>query len=107
MGQQQMDAVVDKWTGLEDHMLKKKVEEIGKNARDADPYHHCTPLLYHFDFTWLQRSFSPVKRPAPHEQQKKWPAEDQRIGAKDHQRVQQRKCPRMDIHILKKCVVEL
>ena len=107
MRQKQMDAVVDEWTGLEDHMLKQKVQEIRKNARDADPHHHCSPLLDHLDFTWLQRSFSPVKRPAPHEQQKKRPAENQRIGAKDHQRVQQRNCPGMDIHILKKRVVEL
>ena len=107
MSQQQMDAVVDEWTGFEDHTLKQKIQEIRKDARDPDPYHRCSPLLYHLNFTWLQRSFSPVKRPAPYEQQKKWPAEDQRIGTKDHQRVQQRNCPRMDIHILKKRVVEL
>src|SRR5690348_8656813 len=96
-----------KWPWFEDELFDQQIECIGQHTRDSNPEHHSPTFPYNYLLADRNRTFPPREGFSPENQEQQGPAENERVGTKDHQGVEPGVFASLHVDGLKKRIVQV
>src|SRR5690348_2604483 len=104
---EKMHFVRHKRSWLEDELLDEQIECIGQQTRSSNPEHHGPTFPYNYLLADRNRTFPPGEGFSPENQEQQGPAENERVGTKDHQAVKPGVFASLNVDGMKERIVQV